>query len=143
MQIPPLDGLDLTELAPRSAPALLRRVCDLEFGRSRSAGSSWQAALSAAGHRLPAPFPEGFLVSGEILGRDDGPHRAEPVGQLAGLADLPAEQFRIHRAAVDVLQRDPAPRQEPIQFDDPASAFGFGSVVIIELTRFTGRIPAV
>ena len=59
-------------------------------------------------------------MSGEILGRDDGPHRAEPVGQLAGLADLPAELLRVDRAAVDVLQRDPAPRQEPVQFDDPA-----------------------
>ena len=65
-------------------------------------------------------------MSGEILGRDGGPHRAEPVGQLAGLADLPAEQFRIHRAAVDVLQRDPALRQEPIQFDDPAHEIRIG-----------------
>ena len=65
-------------------------------------------------------------MSGEILGRDDGPHRAEPVGQLAGLADLAAEQFRIHRAAVDVLQRDPAPRQEPVQFDDPAHEIRIG-----------------
>ena len=54
-------------------------------------------------------------MSGEILGRDDGPHRAEPVGQLAGLADLPAELLRVDRAAVDVLQRDPAPGQEPVQ----------------------------
>ena len=76
--------------------------------------------LLGAGHRLPGPVLEGFLVSGEILGRDDGPHRAEPVGQLAGLADLPAELLRVDRAAVDVLQRDPAPRQEPVQFDDPA-----------------------
>ena len=48
-------------------------------------------------------------------GQVSDPHRAEPVGQLAGLADLPAEQFRIHRASVDVLERDPAPRQEPVQ----------------------------
>ena len=117
MQIPPLDGLDLLpELAPRSAPALLRRVCDLEFLEPvPECGVELASRLVRAGHRLPAPFPEGFLVSGEILGRDDGPHRAEPVGQLAGLADLAAEQFRIHRAAVDVLQRDPAPRQEPVQ----------------------------
>ena len=128
MQIPPLDGLDLlTELAPRSAPALLRRVCDLEFLEPvPECGVELASRLVRAGHRLPAPFPEGFLVSGEILGRDDGPHRAEPVGQLAGLADLPAEQFRIHRAAVDVLQRDPAPRQEPVQFDDPAHEIRIG-----------------
>ena len=117
MQIPPLDRLDLLpELAPRSAPALLRLVCDLEFLEPvPECGVELASRLVRAGHRLPAPFPEGFLVSGEILGRDDGPHRAEPVGQLVGLADLPAEQFRIHRAAVDVLQRDPAPRQEPVQ----------------------------
>ena len=113
VQVPALDGLDLlTELAPRSAPALLRLVCDLEFLEPvPECGVELASRLVRAGHRLPAPFPEGFLVSSEILGRDDGPHRAEPVGQLAGLADLPAEQFRIHRAAVDVLEGDPAPRQ--------------------------------
>ena len=98
---------------PAPPPALLRLVCDLEFLEPvPECGVELASRLVRAGHRLPAPFPEGFLVSGEILGRDGGPHRAEPVGQLAGLADLPAEQFRIHRAAVDVLQRDPAPRQD-------------------------------
>ena len=144
VQVPALDRLHLLpELAACAALAFLGLERDAEFREPiPQPGIEPAGGLLGAGHRLPGPFPEGFLVSGEILGRDDGPHRAEPVGQLAGLADLPAEQLRVDRAAVDVLQRDPAPGQEPVQFDDPASAFGFGSVVIIELTRFAGRIPA-
>ena len=63
MQIPPLDGLDLlTELAPRSAPALLRLVCDLEFLEPvPECGVELASRLVRAGHRLPAPFPEGSL----------------------------------------------------------------------------------
>ena len=56
----------------------------------------------------------------EIAAGDGDPDRAEAGDQIPGLADLPGEQLRVDRAAVDVLQRDPAPRQEPVQFDDPA-----------------------
>ena len=128
VQVPPLDRLDLLpELAARAALALLGLERDLELREPiPQPGIEPAGCLLGAGHRLPGPVLEGFLVSGEILGRDDGPHRAEPVGQLAGLADLPAEQLRVDRAAVDVLQRDPAPRQEPVQFDDPAHEVRIG-----------------
>ena len=62
----------------------------------------------------------------EIAAGDGDPHRAEAGDQLPGLADLPREQLRVDRAAVDVLQRDPAPRQEPVQFDDPAHEIRIG-----------------
>ena len=60
MQIPPLDGLDLlAELAPRSAPALLRLVCDLEFLEPvPECGVELASRLVRAGHRLPAPVLE-------------------------------------------------------------------------------------
>ena len=123
VQVPALDRLHLLpELAACACPRLPRsRTGRFELREPiPQPGIEPAGGLLGAGHRLPGPFREGFLVSGEILGRDDGPHRAEPVGQLAGLADLPAEQLRVDRAAVDVLQRDPAPGQEPVQFDDPA-----------------------
>ena len=117
VQVPALDRLHLLpELAARAALALLRLVCDLEFLEPvPECGVELASRLVRAGHRLPGPFPEGFLVRGEILGRDGGPHRAEPGDQIFGLADLSGEQLRVDRAAVDVLQRDPAPRQEPVQ----------------------------
>ena len=59
-----------------------------------------------------------------VVAGDDGVHRRDPVGHLAGLADLPREQLRVHRAAVDVPERDPAPRQEPVQLHDPAHEVG-------------------
>ena len=91
VQVPALDRLHLLpELAACAALAFLGLERDAEFREPiPQPGIEPAGCLLGAGHRLPGPVLEGFLVSGEILGRDDGPHRAEPVGQLAGLADLP------------------------------------------------------
>ena len=56
----------------------------------------------------------------QIAAGDGDPDRAEAGDQIPGRADVSREQLRVDRAAVDVLQCDPAPRQEPVQFDDPA-----------------------
>ena len=56
--------------------------------------------------------------------RDAG--RMEPGDELPGLADLPREELRVDRAAVGVPERDPAPRQEPVQFQDPAHEVRIG-----------------
>ena len=117
VQVPALDRLDLLpEFSARTALALLGLERDAEFREPiAQPGIEPAGGLLGAGHRLPGPVLERLLVREQIAAGDGDPDRAEPVGQLAGLADLPAEQLRVDRAAVDVLQRNPAPRQEPVQ----------------------------
>ena len=117
VQVPPLDRLYLLpELAARTALALLGLERDLELpepipeDRVEPAGG-----LLGAGHRLPGPVLERLLMREQIAAGDGDPDRAEAADQIPGRADLSREQLRVDRAAVDVLQSDPAPRQEPVQ----------------------------
>ena len=82
--------------------------------------------LLGAGHRLPGPVLERLLVRKEIAAGDGDPDRAEAGDQIPGRADFLREQLRVDRAAVDILQRDPAPRQQPVQFDDLAHEIRIG-----------------
>ena len=56
---------------------------------------------------------------GEVRVGDHGALRTHPVGHRLGLPDLVGEQLRVHGAAVDVPERDPPARQEPVKLDDP------------------------
>ena len=122
MQVPPLDGLDLLpELAARASPGRFQLACDFVLRELRPKLRVHPAAhLFSAGHRRPVPLLERLRMGDHVVAGDDGVHRRDPVGHLAGLADLPREQLRVHGAAVDVPERDPAPRQEPVQLHDPA-----------------------
>ena len=121
VSVPSFDGLDLLGvLTSRAASFRLRPVFDLQLVEPRRAVQIEPAGhLGAAGRHVPAPVPERLLVVVEILGGDDGPHGAAPQRLGLRLPDLPGEQLRVHRAAVDVAERDPAPRQEPVKLDDP------------------------
>ena len=122
VDIPTLDGVHLLgELAPGGAGDRLGPALDLQLREQRSEFRVEAASHPARARRhVPVPVLEGLLVRREILGGDDGPHRTQPQGLLLRLLDLLREELRVHSAAVDVPERDPAPRQEPVKLDDPA-----------------------
>ena len=123
MVVPALDRLDLLgELASRTAGLeFLGLVGDAEFLEAVPELRHQQAGGGLAiGDRLPRPLLERLLVGHEVAVGDGDAGRADPGDELAGLADLPRQQLGVDRAAIDVAERDPATRQEPVQLDDPA-----------------------
>ena len=117
VQVPALNRLDLLpELAARAALAFLGLERDLELGEPIP-----EHRVEPARHRVltggiyPDPVIQRFRMADHVVVGDDDPRGARLSHQVLGLADSLGEQLRVDRAAVDVLQRDPAPRQEPVQ----------------------------
>ena len=128
VQVPPLDRLDLLlGLAACAALAFLGLERDPELGEPIP-----EDRVEPARHRVltggiyPDPVIQRFRMADHVVVGDDDARRARLSHQVLGLADSLGEQLRVDRAAVDILQRDPAPRQEPVQFDDPAHEVRIG-----------------
>ena len=126
--VPALDRLHLLpQVTPRAALPFLGLERDLELGEPVP-----EHRIEPAHHPLlprgvsPDPVLQRFRTGDQVLAGDHGVCRASRVRQVLGLADLLGEEPRVDRAAVDIPQSDPAPRQEPVQFDDPAHEVRIG-----------------
>ena len=116
-RVPALDRLHLLlQLAPGPGLGFLGLERDLEFAEPVA-----EDRIEPAHHPVlargasPDPVVQSFGPADQLLAGDHGVRGAGRGYQVLGLADLLGEEFRVDRAAVDVLQSDPAPRQEPVQ----------------------------
>ena len=102
-------------------------MSDLEFVKFRfhrtGVGSLF---FRSAGRGLPVPFGKVYELGLQYVSRQENGPFVEVITQLLGFLDLGREKLRVDGATVDLLQRHPPFRENPVKLDDPAHEIGIG-----------------